>query len=73
MKLSNTEITSFTNVEGVDVTKQLQQGDTISFTDRFEAIEYANKINSYVYDLICIVSKKGSKKIKKPYGYAVPN
>lgn len=56
--------------EGVDVTKRIEKGKTKRFgmMQRDEAVAYASKERSYVYDLM----KEDKREAPEHYGYAVP-
>lgn len=61
----------FETQERVDVTESIKKEKTIPFINRKEALQYANSIRSYIYDLYCYTKKNGYIK-REFYGYAVP-
>ena len=66
-------ITQFVTDTETDVTNRIEQGKTKAFTNRQEALEYARKKCSYIYDLFCYSIINGNPPRKRIYGYAVPN
>jgi hypothetical protein len=59
----------FYNDQGTNVTRRIEEGTTVTFTNHTEAVNFARTSNSYVYDLHC-----QQKDEKRPsfWGYAVP-
>ncbi len=61
-----------TTYDGENVTERIKDGRTKAFTSHSEAVIYANKIRSYVYDLYSYTIENGKHTNSEFYGWAVP-
>lgn len=70
-KSNNPDHLTFVTREYLNVTKRIESGLTKAFIKREDALAYARKKGSYLYDLFYTTKHmKGKPQI---YGYAVPN
>ena len=61
----------FETEEGIDVTKRVQNGITVVFTNYHEAVEYARTIRSYLYEIFSY-NRRDKWGRTEFYGWAVP-